>query len=380
MAYSYQDDSTYFAQVAEDLQELAEQELATLGATDLRPGFRGLYFTASLRTIYSINLHARLVNRVLAPIKFFNCHSDKYLYQQALKIEWADFLTPDHTFAVFANVSNSAIRHSKFAALRLKDAIADYFRTQFGVRPSVDTREPDLWVNLHIARNRATISLDTSGGSLHRRGYRVSAVEAPMVETLAAAIIKQSGWDGSQPMYDPFCGSGTLLCEGYIHASNQPAAMLRKKFGFERLPDFDKSLWREVRGESLKNKVPLKRGIISGSDISLAAVEAARTNCSAIDADRAIEIKQKDIFDVQKIEGQAIFCNPPYGIRMRKGEDLSLFYKRFGDFLKQRCCGSSAYIYFGERKYLKNIGLRSSWKVPLSNGGLDGRLAKFELY
>jgi putative N6-adenine-specific DNA methylase len=378
--FDYQKTGRYFAQVSDDIKDIAEEELISLGALDTRPAYRGISFTGNHETLYAVNFHSRLINRVLAPLVSFNCHSDKYLYNRSLQVGWDNFLDPSKTFAIFASVSNSSIRHSRFAALRLKDAIVDYFRKDGGGRPSIDAKDPDVWFNLYINNDKAVISFDTSGGSLHRRGYRGKNVSAPMIETLAAAIIQHSGWDGSAPLYDPFCGSGTLLCEAYMRLSNTPAGILRTRFGFEGLPDFDSSLWHKVKREGMKKIKAISRGIIRGSDISIEAVKASTHNCSLIGAGKLIGIEKKDVFDIDNLQNKVIICNPPYGIRMAKGEDLGAFYKRFGDFLKKRCNGSAAYIYFGERKYIKNIGLKPSWKRPLSNGGLDGRLVKFELY
>jgi 23S rRNA (guanine2445-N2)-methyltransferase len=378
--YNYQKSYRYFAQVADDIKDIAIPELEALGAKNTHSAYRGIYFTADKEALYKINFNARLINRVLAPIKSFSCHSDQYLYKTALKIKWDDFLKTTDTFAVFATVSHSTIKHSKFAALRLKDAIADSFRENVGSRPSVDTREPDVWINLHIENDEAIISIDTSSGSLHRRGYRRRSVQAPMVETLAAAIINYSEWDEITPLHDPFCGSGTLLCEAYLKASKIPASFLREKFGFEQLPDFDPTLWEKVKNESLEKVKKLPVDIISGSDISLQAVKAATYNCSLIDPDSLIALKRRDIFKIENLENKTIICNPPYGIRINNEDDLGGFFKDLGDFLKQRCKGSDAFIYFGERKYIKNIGLKASWKKELSNGGLDGRLVKYELY
>ena len=378
--YRYQETQRYFAQVADDINDIAEQELQTLGAQETSPAYRGIYFNASPKVLYTINLHARLINRVLAPLTSFNCHSDRYLYKKVGEIDWKDFLDPSQTFAVFATVANSAIRHSKFAALRVKDAVVDSFRAATGVRPSIDTREPDVWINLYIQGNEATISLDTSGGSLHRRGYRKQTVQAPMAETLAAAIIAHTEWDGERPLYDPFCGSGTLLCEAYMQAAHLPAAWLRSKFGFQRLPDFDAKLWKDVQHEGRAGVRTPPKGIISGSDIDRAAVQAANQNCAVLQAKNAISIHKRDVFQIERIEGAVIVCNPPYGVRLDKKANLGDFYTRLGDFLKQRCQGSTAFIYCGERQYLKHIGLRPTWKKPLVNGGLDGRLAKYELY
>ena len=351
-----------------------------MGALETFPVYRGIYFTADPHVLYSVNYHSRLINRVLAPLISFDCHSDQLLYKESLQVHWEDFLDTSQTFAVFATVSNSSINHSKFAALRLKDAVVDYFRERTGNRPSIDTINPDVWLNLYIESNKATISLDTSGGSLHRRGYRKETVQAPMIETVAAAIIHYSGWDGSIPLYDPFCGSGTLLCEAYMHACHIPSAFLRRKFGFEMLPDFNSSLWKQIKMEGLKKIIHIPKSTIAGSDISFEATKFSIDNCSVIDKENVISIEQQDVFDIKHIEGKVIVCNPPYGIRMGKITDLYSFYKNFGDFLKQRCHGSTAFIYFGERKYIKNIGLKPSWTKPLSAGGLDGRLVKYELY
>ena len=378
--YVYQKSNRYFVQTADDIKDIAEDELSSLGASEIKQAFRGLYMTAAPEVMYAINFRARLINRVLAPLISFTCHTDRILYNRAVKIEWADFLNCAQTFAVFATVSHSAIKHSKFASLRLKDAIVDYFKNKRGNRPSVDTRNPDVFFNLHIENNRATISVDTSGGSLHRRGYRKSKVDAPMIETLAAAVIRLSEWTGEGPLYDPFCGSGTLLCEAYLAASDTPAAILRNKFGFEYLPDFKPEIWKSIREKARLNIKTIPGGLIMGSDISREAVNVAIRNCSFIDKNRVIDVKKKDIFEIDRIENATIICNPPYGIRLGIEKDLSAFYKQFGDFLKKRCQGSNAFIYFGEREHIKHIGLRPSWKKQLSNGGLDGRLVKYSLY
>ena len=377
--YRYQETQRYFAQAADDIKDIAEQELRTLGARETSPTYRGIYFNASPKVLYTINFYARLITRVLAPLTSFRCHSDRYLYKKAGEIEWQDFLDPSQTFAVFASVANSRLRHSQFAALRLKDAVVDSFRAATGVRPSIDTRQPHVWINLHIHNDEATISLDTSGGSLHRRGYRKQSVRAPLVETLAAAIIHHAEWDGRRPLYDPFCGSGTLLCEAYMAAARMPAGLFRQRFGFQSLPDFDAGLWQQVQEEG-RAALRAPQGPISGSDIDPEAVRATRANCAALPAGGAITVGQRDAFQIRRIEDAVIVCNPPYGIRMGKQANLDDFYARLGDFLKQRCQGSTAFIYCGERQYLKRIGLKPAWKKPLVNGGLDGRLAKYELY
>ncbi len=378
--YHYQTYQRYFAQVGEEIKDITEKELSGFGATKIQQVYRGCYFHADLETLYRINYQSRFISRVLAPIIIFDCHSDNYLYKTARDINWSDFMQTSGTFAIHGTVSHSNITHSRFASLRLKDAIVDYFRDSTGNRPSIDTKNPDVWINLHIENNRAVISLDVSGGALHRRGYRQMSVEAPMMETLAAAIVEFTEWDGKEPFFDPFCGSGTLLSEAYLYATQLPPGILRKKFGFQSLPDYRDSTWKSVQRKALDSKTRIDRGLISGSDISPNAIRAAIKNCAVLDPDQAIRITRKDIFESEGFQNGIIVCNPPYGIRMEKDKDLSAFYKSFGDFLKNKCKNSTAFIYFGDRKYIKNIGLKPSWKKPLRNGGLDGRLVKIELY
>ena len=378
--YQYQQTNRYFAQIAGGLEETGVLELAELGATDITPSYRGIYFNADAAVLFRVNYRTRLITRVLAPLLTFDCHSDKYLYQTARDIEWTDFLTPDSTFAVFATVSGSNINHSKFAALRLKDAIVDQFRDATGKRPSIDTRKPDVWLNLRIKNDQAVISLDTSGGSLHRRGYRTASVEAPMQETVAAAAIRFSGWDGETPLYDPMCGSGTLLCEALMHHARIPAGYLRPSFGFERLPDFDQSVWKREKeaADSTIREIPAR--LITGSDIDPDAVVATRKNLGALPGGELVRTRVADFRKLDKIQDATIICNPPYGLRMGRSENMANFYKSLGDFLKQRCTDSTAYIYFGKREWIKKLGLRTSWKKPLVNGALDGRLVKVEVY
>ncbi|MEA3279028.1 MAG: THUMP domain-containing protein [Thermodesulfobacteriota bacterium] len=379
-AYKYQRDSRYFVRIAEGVEEAGAEELAELGAEDIAPEFRGIYFRADKSTLYRINYLTRLASRCLAPLISFNCHDTDTLYKKAKQIQWEDFFDKDSTFAVMGNVSDSNISHSKYASLRLKDAVADYFRGKTGKRPDVSIRNPDILLNLHIRHDKAEISLDTSGGALHRRGYREETVLAPMQETVAAAIIRFTEWNGSVPLYDPMCGSGTLLCEALMRQCNIPSGIFRKKFGFEFLPDFDGSIWKQVKKEGDASIRELPQRLIAGSDLSEEAVDAARINIMGLNYGKNVRVERADFRELPAIEGQVIVANPPYGFRMGGDEDLEAFYKDLGDFLKQKCKGSTAYIYFGERRYIKKIGLKASWKKPIKAGGLDGRLVKYEMY
>ena len=379
-AYQYQKDCRYFAQIADSLKEDGTKELAELGAEDIKPEFSGIRFRADKSTLYRINYLTRLLSRCLAPLMSYACHDSDTLYNNAKQIAWEDFFLEGNTFAVSANVSGSAISHSKYAALRLKDAVADYFKDKFGQRPDVSVRNPDILLNLHIRNDTAVISLDTSGGALHRRGYREETVSAPMQETVAAALIRFSRWNGSVPLYDPLCGSGTLLCEALMRYSRIPAGIFRNRFGFEFLPDFDGAVWQQVKKEADGRIRILPPGLIAGSDVSTEAVRAARINLMGLHHGNNVSVKRADFNKLSALENHVIVTNPPYGIRMDGNVNLDKFYKKLGDFLKQKCNGSTAFIYFGDRAYVKKIGLKASWKKPIMAGGLDGRLVKYEIY
>jgi len=378
--YQYQKDGCYFAQIADSLKEAGARELTELGAEEVRPEFSGIYFRANPSTLYRINYLTRLLSRCLAPLISYACPDTDTLYQQARQIKWEDFFAPGNTFAVSGNVSNSVISHSKYAALRLKDAVADYFREKTGQRPDVSVRNPDILLNLHIRNDKAVISLDTSGGALHRRGYREETVAAPMQETVAAAIIRFSGWDSSVPLYDPMCGSGTLLCEALMRHCNIPAGVFRTRFGFESLPDFNRAVWQQVKKEADGKVRKVPEGLIAGSDKSIEAVSAARTNLMGLPFGNSVSIERADFRKLPAFEKCVIVTNPPYGIRIGRDENLDMLYKNLGDFLKQKCKGSTAFVYFGERDYIKKVGLKSAWKKPIVAGGLDGRLVKYEIY
>ncbi|RJR42329.1 MAG: class I SAM-dependent RNA methyltransferase [Desulfobacteraceae bacterium] len=379
-AYEYQQTRRFFAQVPEGMEQMAAEEISELSGHEISPAYRGVHFQADHATLYGINYRSRTLSRVLAPLVSFRCHSTDYLYKKARDVAWSDFLGVEQSFAIFSNVSNSKISHSQFAAQRLKDAVVDHFRDRTGARPSVNKEEPDLWIGLHVESNRAVLSVDTSGGSLHRRGYRSSTIAAVMQETLAAAVLRLAAWDGSPPLHDPMCGAGTILCEALMLYCRIPAGCLRKRFGFEHLPDFDRSLWKETkrRADGLIRDLP--EGVIGGSDLSRKAVETSRKNLLNLPHGNKVRLHVKDFREIPSLEGRLIVCDPPYGIRLQGKEDLAGFYKALGDFLKRKCKGSTAYIYFGNREFIRHIGLKPSMKVPLLSGGLDGRLVKYDLY
>ncbi len=396
MRYLYQKTNHYFGQLASGTEKCGVAELGKMGATNIKPGYLGVYFCANPRTLYDIVYRSRIFSRILAPLIVFDCHSEKYLYKTAQNIDWSDFLTLTKTLAITSNVADSNITHSQYAGQILKDAIVDQFRDKTGERPSVDKYNPDLQLNLYIHQNKARISVDLGGGSLHKRGYRTESVEAPMQETLAATIIQLSEWKGERPLYDPFCGSGTLLCEALMRQCNIPAAYLRHKFGFLRLPDFDPAVWNQVKtkansdihelGQTRKSAPHVEQAfqpapaLISGSDISADALKAVRANRANLPDVGKIKVRRADFHDLEGFENTTLVTNPPYGIRLGDKESTAALLKEFGDFLKQKCTGSTAFIYYGDASLVKKLGLKPEWKHPLRSGGLDGVLCKYELY
>jgi putative N6-adenine-specific DNA methylase len=378
--FFYQTSGRYFGQVAEGIEEIGREEIEALGAREVRATYRGLHFRADPPVLYRVNYCSRLLTRVLAPLRSFACPDADALYRAGRSIDWTKLFTPKQTFAVDANIANSRISHSRYAAQKLKDAIADGFRETQGVRPSVDPRSPDVWISLRIHADRATIGFDTSGGSLHRRGYRARTVEAPIQETLAAAIVRFSDWEGERPLLDPMCGSGTLLAEALMRAARIPAGYLRASFGFRRLPDFDAGAWRAVKQEADGEIRAVPADLLEGSDLSPEAAAAARANLRLLPGGERVRIGVRAFQEHPGLERGCILCNPPYGIRSGRGEDVGLLLKMFGDFLKRRCSLSTALVYFGERDLVKRVELRPKWKKALRNGGLDGRLVRYDLY
>ncbi len=380
MEYLYLKEKRFFAQIAGGIEKLGVEELIELGAKKVRPIYRGVYFEAEKKELYKIILSATLFSRILIPLNKFMCHSTEYLYRKTLQFEWDKFLDNSKTFAISCSVSNSKIKHSKYAAQVLKDAIVDSFRQKTGERPSVDLKNPDVSFNLHIEENFAILSLEAFGSAMHKRGYRVKTIAAPIQETLAAAILRLSKWDGSKKLYDPFCGSGTFLCEAAMRYCNVLPSFKRQKFPFMELPDFDFKIFQNLKIEMLTKQKILPEGLISGSDISQEAIIAARNNIGELNLNDKILLKQSRFQDIEKVENSIIIANPPYGIRMSNSDKAKSLLKEFGDFLKQKCQSSEAYIYVGDKELTKSIGLKASWKMPLVSGALDGRLVKIDIY
>ncbi|MCB4204170.1 THUMP domain-containing protein [Deferribacterales bacterium Es71-Z0220] len=378
--YKYLKTNRYFAAVLDNLEQVAAEELDELGAAEINTKYRGVSFTASKETLYKIVYCSKIPTRILAPIITFDCHSTKYLYKTAKSIKWDDFLPLNKTFAIFSSVSNSLITHSQYASLCLKDAIADYFRDKYGERPNVKPKTPDVWFNLYINDNKATISLELTGGSLHRRGYRKNSLEAPIMENLAAGIIRISKWNGETNLYDPFCGSGTILAEALLKVCDIPSCYNRENLGIFYMPDFNRNTFDYVRKCSLESIKPLPNNLISGSDIDKRAIQIAKENLKLIPHGDKVKLAVTDFSKIKSIENSTIITNPPYGKRLGEKNEVSRLITSFGDFLKNNCKGSKAFVYFGNRELIKKVGLKTSMKMPLKNGGLDGRLTCYEIY
>jgi putative N6-adenine-specific DNA methylase len=303
--YLYLNDEPFFAQIPDGGEEVATEELIRLGATHVAPGYRGLYFRASRDALYRIVYGALTVSRVLCPLIRFQAHTPEYLYKRVQSIDWTTLFTTRRTFAVFATVANSAIRHSQYAALTVKDAIVDQFREKTGERPDIEPLSPDLWINLYLHANRATISLDLSGGSMHRRGYRVETIDAPMQETVAAVMLAMTGWNGDVPLVDPMCGSGTILCEALMRFCRVPAAYLRPKQGVRFMPDYDAALWDAMKKDVDSAIRELPEGLIRGSDAAHDAVHAARANLSKLPGGRRVVVEARRFEQIERVHNAA---------------------------------------------------------------------------
>ncbi|MGD1906781.1 MAG: class I SAM-dependent RNA methyltransferase [Leptolyngbyaceae cyanobacterium] len=371
----------YFATVARGLENLAAQELSGLGAEQVEPGFCGVAFAGDRPLLYRVNLWARLPFRILVTLGKFPCVTADDLYSGIQSLNWSGHLTPDHTLAVDATGKTHELNHSHFTALQVKNAIVDQQRSRAGIRSDVDTRFPDVRVNVHLHRDQATVSLDSSGSSLHRRGYRPAVGMAPLKESLAAALIALSEWQPGQAFCDPMCGSGTLPLEASLIALNHAPGLRRDRFGFETWPDFDADIWQQLRQDAKAAQIPDLEATIVGCDRNLDVIHQARTNARHCGVGAQLAFHKRDLAQVDAPAASGVvLCNPPYGKRLGKGDDLSSLYKLLGDVLKQRFKGWTAYILSGNKALARAIGLKSAQRWPIYNGTLPCQLMKYELY
>lgn len=369
-----------FAAVPRGAEELTAAELATLGIPDAKAGKGGVSFTTDRAGLYRANLWLRTASRILVQLALFPCTSPAELYSGVHAIAWQELITPDMTLAVDCSLRDSALTHSGFVALKTKDAIVDRIREACGSRPNVDTATPDVRINVHLHKNICTISLDSSGDSLDRRGYRLERNEAPLRETLAAAVVALTGWDGTIPLADPMCGSGTIPVEAALMAAHIPPG-LQRHFGFQRWLDFDSILWETICAEAEANIRRVPVGLITGYDLDSKALLVAGRNCSKAGLEGQIHFFHAALQEFRP-EGDSgvVIINPPYGIRLGEENDLRELYCQIGDVMKKYCRGWTGYVLTGNLELAKYIGLKASRRYVLFNGAIECRLLKYELY
>ena len=360
------------------LEEVLATELMSLGANNVQLQRRAVSFTGDKALMYKSNLYCRTSSRILKPILNFEASNPDEVYEQVKKINWEDYMEVGTTFAIDSTVFSETFRHSKFVAYRVKDAIADWFSEKYDKRPSVRLDGADLLINIHIAEKRCTLSLDSSGESLHKRGYRVSQTEAPINEALAAGMLLMADWKGQTNFLDPMCGSGTLLIEAALIALNIPPGLYRSSFAFEKWKDFDSELFDMLYNDD-SNEKPFDFKIY-GSDNSPQAIKIAEQNIKSAGLTKYIEIQQ---IPIQKLEVPVTEClmvtNPPYGERITS-DDIYGLYASIGTMLKHKFAGNTAWIISSHEECLDKIGLRPAERIRLLNGSLDCWYCKYEIF
>lgn len=360
-------------------EDILADELTKLGAQRVEKGTRMVSFYGDKGFMYKANLSLRTALKILKPIKQFKVYNDQSLYNGIQTIDWTQYLKLYQTFVVDATLFSEQFNHTQFVSLKCKDAIVDQFKEKFNDRPNIDKDHPDLRINIHIQKDVCTVSLDTSGASLHHRGYRTATNIAPINEVLAAGILIMSGWEGQCDFLDPMCGSGTFLVEAAMIACNIPPNINRKEFAFEKWNDWDNDLFEKIE-ESLLKKIKEFPYTITGYDKAPSAVRKAEDNARNANLDDYIKVEMRNFFETEKeIDNHLhMVFNPPYGERL--DIDLERFYREIGDTLKQHYPGTHSWFITGNVEALKFVGLKPSRKIKLFNGKLESRLVKYEMY
>ncbi|MUP45440.1 class I SAM-dependent RNA methyltransferase [Gramella sp. BOM4] len=360
-------------------EAILEKELLDLGAMDVKQGNRMVSFVGDKGFMYKANLCLRTAIKILKPYKSFKVNSEEELYDNIKKLPWEDFLDVNGSLAIDSAVHSDIFTHSQYVALKSKDAIVDRFREKFGKRPDVDLDFPDLRINIHIEKNYCNVSLDSSGDSLHKRGYRGATNIAPINEVFAAGLLLLSGWQGQCDFLDPMCGSGTIPIEAAMIACNIPPNLNRKEFAFEKWKDWDEDLFEKIEESSMK-KIRDFKFKIRGFDKAPSAVMKAKENVKNANLTDFIEIHKQNFFDTKKENEDYLHMvfNPPYGERLEI--NVEEFYSKIGDTLKQNYHGTHAWFFTSNSEAIKSVGLRASRKIKLFNAGLEGRLLKYVIY
>lgn len=360
-------------------EEILAQELQNLGAQKVETGVRMVSFYGDKGFMYKANIALRTALKILKPIKEFRVFNEQSLYKGVQSIDWSNYISENHTFVIDTTVNSEVFNHSQFVALKAKDAVVDQFREKFGKRPNIDKDFPDLRINIHIQKEICSISLDTSGSSLHHRGYRTATNIAPINEVLAAGMLLLSGWEGQCDFLDPMCGSGTILAEAAMIACNIPANINRKEFAFEKWNDWDNNLFDKITDSLLKKTCDFHY-TIKGYDKAPSAIVKAKDNIKNANLDEYVNISHENFFNTRKENEKKLFMlfNPPYGERL--DIDLERFYREIGDTFKQNYPNTEAWFITTNLEALKFVGLRPSRKIKLFNGKLEARLVKYEIY
>jgi len=368
------------AKTFKGLEEVLAQELIELGANNVQQERRAVSFTGDKALMYRANLCLRTASRVLKPIATFRAKDADEVYAAVKKINWSQYMTLQTGFTIDSTVYSEEFRHSKYVTYRVKDAIADYFMEKEGKRPSVKLTNPDLYINVHISATTVTISLDSSGESLHKRGYRVANTEAPINEALAAGMILMTGWKGETDFYDPMCGSGTLLIEAALIAQNIAPGIFRQEYAFCRWADFDEDLWSDIYNDDSRERAFTHH--IYGSDTSFYAVQAALKNVKSAGMTRFIDVRQIRLQEIKREEQTPalVMMNPPYGERLAQDKDVLRLYGDIGTALKHQFTGSTAWIISSNEDALKCIGLHPNKRIRLLNGELDCLYNCYQLF
>ncbi|RZJ40643.1 MAG: class I SAM-dependent RNA methyltransferase [Chryseobacterium sp.] len=360
------------------LETVLGEEIKKLGGKNVELKNRAVNCEGDLGFLYKINYSARTALKILVPIDEFKAYNETKFYERLFKFEWDDFMSVDQTFAIDSTVNSERFSHSQFMTFKMKDAIVDFFQNRYGRRPSIETKSPDIKFHLHIDRELVTISLDSSGDALFKRGYRKSQGEAPINEVLASGMLQLAGWDGKGNFLDPMCGSGTLLIEAAMIAMDLPAQLFRKRFAFQNWKNYDEALFNKIK-EFRVERIREFHGKIVGYDIDGRMLDAARDNIESAEMEDVIEVRRENFFDTKKdLFPLLMVFNPPYDERISINDDD--FYKKIGDTFKTSYPNTLAWLISSDLDAPKKIGLRPSRKIKLFNGKLETRFLQYEMY
>lgn len=374
---------TLFVSCASHLEPLLKEELIQLGYPDVNETYRGVFVNnVSFEAIYEINYCSRLASRVLLPMKKFICRNREDLYHNVYNLRWKSYFKRAKTFAIDATADQRIFRSSLFAAQIVKDAVCDQMREETGQRPNVSPYEPDVQLNLFMQGEKAILSFDTSGSALHKREYRQETGEAPLQESLAAALLKIAKYQGDEILFDPCCGSGTILIEAALMASNTPPQFFRKKFGFMHMPEFSEQDWLKVKNQKNSERKALLPGKFFGTEINKNSFRICQANLRAVNLHRDVQIFHTDFRDVElPVQPNFVICNPPYGNRLNQDPSLAGLYRALGDLMKQKTAKPArGFVFTGNLDLAKEVGLAPKQRHVLLNGGIESRLLEFDLY